>query len=112
MMPPAFNARFHHVRGEIVGTLIECSELLGGRDATAMGGEPGTEHVRHETQWRLATDRARDAALGTDVARRADQFRMGVAHLMLAEPAAPELVDQVPSCEAVIDHATTGAPQR
>ncbi len=76
-----------------------------------MGREPRTEHVRHKPQRRLATDRARDPALGTDVARRADQFRMGVAHLMLAEPAAPELVDQVPSCEAVIDDATTGAAQ-
>lgn len=76
-----------------------------------MGGQPRTEHVRHQTQRRLATDRARDPALGTDVARCADQFRMGVAHLMLAEPAAPELVDQVPSGEAVIDHATTGATQ-
>ena len=48
-----------------------------------------------------------DVAAVPTLRRRPDQLRVGVAHLVLAEPPAPVLVDEVLAGEAVVDLAAT-----
>ncbi len=61
-----------------------------------------TEHVRDDLQLRLLADRAVGLGLDADVARSPDQFGVGVAHLVATQATQPDLIDQHPSCQAVI----------
>ena len=78
VVPLARDARLDDVRGEVLGALVERGHLLRGGHATAVRRQPRAEHVRHQSQLRLLTDRARAAALGPDVRRRADQLGVRV----------------------------------
>lgn len=51
-------------------------------DASAVAWQAGTEHVRHEYNIVLDTDRALDDRLVTEVACCAQEFGVGIAHLI------------------------------
>ena len=76
-------------------------------DTSARGRGAGPEDVGDEAQLVRLADRARRRRRRADVARRPDQFGMGVAHLVLAQPPAAELVDEVLAGEAVINLAAS-----
>ena len=105
MVPVALHAGLHHVGGEFVGTGLQFGEVGGRREHLAAGREAGPEHIGHESQTALGADRTTDGGRHPHVARRPDQFRVGITHLVLAEPTAMELVDEVPTGEAVVDRA-------
>lgn len=52
----------------------------------------------------LTTDWARNRGRRTHIARRPNQLRMGIAHLILTQPPAVVLVDQVPTREPMVDY--------
>jgi SAM-dependent methyltransferase len=112
MVPAALDAGLDHVRGQIVRSLIERRHLRRRRDAPPLCRQTGAEHVGHESQLRGLTDRADRPALGADVACRADQLGMRVADLVLTEPAATELVDQMTAGQSVIDHTSRATAKR
>jgi hypothetical protein len=51
-------------------------------DASAVAWQAGTKHVRHEHDVVLDTDRTLDDRLVTEVACRAQEFGVSVAHLI------------------------------
>ena len=57
----------------------------------------------------LAADRTRHRGRGTDVFRCPDQFGMCIANLVLSQPAATELIDEVATCQSVVDDRTRPA---
>ncbi len=61
------------------------------------------EHVSDEEELFFAADRAGHRCRGAHIARRAQQFGMGIAHLVLTEPAPMELIDQVPARQTVVN---------
>ncbi len=111
-MPAARHTGLDDVRGEVVGALVQGRHLLGRRHAPTLGRQARPEDVGDESQCGVLADRTRRAALCADVARRSDQFGVGVAHLVLSESPAPELVDEVTARQPVVDDTSTGATQR
>ena len=82
--------------------LIEFGRL---GDATTMARQSGTEHVRHEHDVVLDTDRTLDDRLVAEVTCCAQEFGVSVAHLIATQSTAPVLVDQCASREAMVDDA-------
>jgi len=74
-----------------------------------MRRESRSEDVRDEEQLRLPADRAGHRCRGADVASRPKQFGMGIAHLVLTEPATMELVDQVAPRQAMVNDCARSA---
>ena len=52
----------------------------------------------------FTTDWARNCCRCADIPRSANQLRMSVAHLILTQPPAVVLVDQVPTREPMVNH--------
>lgn len=105
-MPPAVGARLDHVRGHVPGgPCAELAQLPGGRHALAVGGEPVTEHVGDDAQLGFLADRAVGRGLGADVAGGPDELGVGVTDLGAADASQPDLVDQHPPGEPVVDDA-------
>ena len=69
-----------------------------------MRRQPCPEHVGDEPQLLLTTDRARNGGRRADISRRPNELRMSVAHLVLTQPPAVVLVDQVPTREPMVDY--------
>ena len=63
------------------------------------------DHVGDDAQLRLLADRAVGRGLGADVGGRADQFRVGVAHLAERHTAESDLVDEHATGQTVVDDA-------
>lgn len=112
-MPTALDARLDHVGGQLLGSTAQLAHLGSRRHASPVRWEPVPEHVRHQLEVGLVTDRAPRRRLGTDVARRPDQLGMRVTHLLTPEPTDAHLVDDHPASETMIDDAApfTSSPQ-
>lgn len=111
-MPPALGAGLDHVGRELSPTAnAESAEFLGRRHAAAVGRETVAEHIGDDPQLGRFTDRTVGAGLGADVLGGTQQLGVGVTHLGAADPAEPNLVDEHPPGESVVDDAATlGAP--
>ena len=117
MVPMARGADLDDVTGEIafLGPLREGLEFLRRGDAAAEGRKSRTEDIGHEDEGVFLADRAVLRGRLTDLSGRPNQFRMGVAHLVLRQPSLLELRDEVLSREPVIDLAalaTRGTAER
>ena len=108
VVPPALWARLDDVRRELpLGLHGKQAQLLLGAHAFAGRGQPMAEHVGHDAELVLLADGAVGGRLGADVARRTDQFGMGIAHLGTTDPTQTDLVDEHPAGQPVIDDAAT-----
>ena len=103
VMPPAPRARLDDIGGQRIGAGVELGQLCGGRHTSSVRRQSRPEDVGDEEQLCFATDRAGHRCRGADVACRPKQFGMGIAHLVLTEPATMELVDQVAPRQAVVN---------
>lgn len=72
-----------------------------------MGGQTRPEHVRQQNQFVVVADRAIDPGGFAHETRRTDEFRMSITNLVLCEPTASKLVDQVLTSEAMVDDRGT-----
>ncbi len=108
-MPTTRHAGLHHVRRQLVGARVQLRQFRRGADAATMRRQSRPEHVSDQTQFVLAADGARNGGLGTNVASRPDELRMSIADLILTQPTAQELVDQVPTGKPMIDHSAATA---
>ena len=104
VVPTAVDARLHHVGGEFVGSTVEGAQFGRRRHAPTVLGQPWSEDVRHQAQPGTVTDRARHRRRRTHVLSGADEFGVRITHLILTEPTALELVDEMTARETVIDH--------
>ena len=106
----AADAGLDDVGVQLVAPAVEHSELLGCRHASPVGRQARSEHVRDEPELVRVTDRARVLGRGSDVLGGANQFGVRVAHLVLAQPPASILVDQMLPGETVVDLAAGLSP--
>lgn len=104
-MPLTSDAHLDDVGREIVSTLVQLDQLVCAADAPTVRWQPRTEHIGHEAELLHLADRTIDPRGVTERASRPDEFGMGIAHLMLGQPTSSELVDEMPSGEAMLDHA-------
>ena len=106
MVPATAGARLDDIGGEVVAAPAEGLHLRCGGHHPPEGRQARTEHVRDENDLAFLADRATDLCGGTEVGGGPDELGVGVAHLVLAQPSAPELVDEVTAGEAVVDDGT------
>lgn len=102
-MPTAVDAGLHHVCVEVVGTAIELCKVGLCRHASAMCGKAGAEHIGDEHQLHLFTNRAGNTRRSAEILGSPNELRVGVAHLVATEPAAPIFVDERAPLKPVID---------
>ena len=105
-MPAATGTDLDDVRREVVRSLVQLREFAGPTDAAPIRRKTRTKDVCHETQLRCFADRTVDPRRVTQLACRTKQLGMGIAHLMLSQPAPMKLVDQVTPRQPVIDDAS------
>lgn len=103
VMPAASGARLDDIGGQRIGASVELCQLRCGRHAPPVRRQSRPEHICDEEELFFATDRAGHRCGSTDVARRPNQFGMGIAHLVLPEPATMELVDQVAPRQTMVN---------
>ena len=94
MVPTTLGARFDDVGAELGVAGVELTHLLGRRDAPPLRGQTRAEDVRDEAQVGRFADGTARGGLRPDVARGAEQLRMGFTYLLEAEPALLHLADQ------------------
>ena len=63
-----------------------------------------TEYVRHQAKILLFTNWTYRFGFGSDVSCGTDEFRVGVAHLISAQPPNAYLIDQHSASKPVIDN--------
>ena len=115
MIPAAFDARFDHVGTRLRRPGFNPTHLLSSRHAMSLRLESVPEHVRDQLEFGFFTNRAHRGRLGTDIAGGSDQFRMRIAHRLLAEPPSLDLADQHATGEPMVNDAprpTIGATNR
>ena len=103
VVPAARDARLDDVGRQLLVAAVERAHLLGRRHALAVRRQPRPEHVGDEAQLRPRRRSGTASSLGADVLGRPDQLGVGVADLVLAEPPALVLVDEVLAGEPVVD---------
>jgi len=109
MVPATAGARLNDVGSEVVAASAEGLHLRCGGHHPPEGRQARTEHVRDEHDLALVADRATDLRGCTEVGGGADELGVGVAHLVLAQPPTPELIDEVTAGKAVVDDGTAQA---
>lgn len=112
MVPAAPDARLHHVGGEVGRSAMQRFHLLRSSYASSVRRQAIAEHIGDEPQIGFTADRALRPALGADVARRPDEFGVGIADLIATQPTAPVLVHEMPPGQAMVDHPRRPATQR
>jgi SAM-dependent methyltransferase len=110
VVPPALDARLHHVRGELVAAGAERAQLLGRRHAPTAGRQPVPEDVGDEAEVGLLADGAAGGGDRAHVARRADQLGVRVADLLTGESTDADLVDEHAARQSVVDDAAALHP--
>ena len=107
MVPMARGAHFDDITSKVafLGPLRKGLEFLGRGNTPTEGGEPGAKDIGHQDQGVVLADRAVLRRRLTDFARCSNQFRMGVAHLMLGQTTLFVFRDEVLTRESVIDLA-------
>jgi len=65
------------------------------------------EHIGHENEFVFTTDGTNGARFFAEVASRAHEFRMRVAHLVLTQAATTVFVDEVLTSETMVNGTTT-----
>ncbi len=106
MMPTTADTGLDHIGGQLIGALGQRPHLRCGADTAAVRGQAGPEHIGHNPQLLLVADRTDRGGLDTDIARRPQQFGMGIADLFTTQSADADLVDEHPPGQSVIDDAT------
>ena len=106
-MPTALGAGLHDVGAQIASRGRQLTKFPGRRDASPLSGQPVAEHISHQPQPRLLTDRAVGLGLRADIAGRADQLRVRITHLIASESAETHLVDQHSAGQSMVDDAST-----
>jgi hypothetical protein len=76
-----------------------------------MGRKPRAEHVGNQDKLGLFADRTIDTRRLANEPGGSNKFWVRVAHLMLRQPAASELIDQMLAGKAMIDNRGTTATQ-
>src|SRR5439155_17486045 len=103
VVPPALDADLDDVTRELIVIGVEPLELGGRRDAPAVRGlEAIAVHIRHQAQTLVAAYRT--CARGfTEVARHAQQLRMGVAHFESFDVPRSKVAQHGSTSEGVVD---------
>ena len=110
-MPPTRPAGLDDVRG-VVATHRrarnppELIQLGGFGDAPPVTWKPWSEHIRHEHDGVIHTDRTLDDRFVSEVSCGAQQLGVSITNLILAQSTASILVDECAAGQAVIDDAT------
>ncbi|MEY2939471.1 MAG: hypothetical protein RIS58_458 [Actinomycetota bacterium] len=75
-------------------------------DAPPVTWKPWSEHIRHEHDGVIHTDRTLDDRFITEVSCGTQQLRVSITNLILAQTTASILADECAAGQAVIDDAT------
>ena len=105
VIPPAVGTNLDHITSGVLGAATQLSHVFGGEDATPPGGQAGTEGERHQHQVGPFTYGTRFVTDGGDVARRPQEFGVGVADIAAAQATPAELVDDVLASQPIVDLA-------
>ena len=114
MVPSALGTGLDHVGRQLALRLRrQCPEFLLGAHAATGCRQAVPEDVGDDAKLVVFADRAIGGRFRADVAGGADQLGVGIADLGAADPAEPNLVDEHPAGEAMVDDAAAllSAPQ-
>ena len=109
MMPATADTRLDDIGREFVSTVNQLVQLGRGCHASTGCWQAMTEHIGDQSQFGISADWARQAGRCTHVAGGANEFGMGIANLVLAKPTATKLVDQMASCQTMVDNRCRAA---
>ena len=106
-MPTARDARLDDVRRGLaaLGHFGHRCHVGRGGDTTTLSRYAMAEHVGDDAQLVCLADGAVGRGFHTDVLGGSHQFRVGVTHFVLGDAADPNLIDEHPSGQPVIDDA-------
>src|SRR6185503_914922 len=90
MVPAASGTRLDDIRSQRIGSSVELGQLGCGRYAPAVGRQSRAEDVGDEEELLLAAYGTGHRRRRAHVACGTNEFGVGVAHLVLAEPTAME----------------------
>lgn len=112
VVPRTTGTNLDHVASHLVGAPAEPRQLVGGRGATPVRGEPRTEDIGDVHERGLLTDRAVLTKRCTDISRCAQQLGVRVADVEARQPSLPELPHHGVSCQAVLDATACSAHRK
>jgi hypothetical protein len=104
-MPPAFMARFHHIRGVFMTGALQFLNVFFVGDALSVTRQAMSEDVGDQNNIHFFADGAHRFRWFSQMLGRANKFRMSITDRISADASTLHFINECPARELVVDNS-------